>query len=634
MHTYLANSRIYEFDGFRLDSNEQELRRGSERIPLTPKAVELLTVLIERRSQIVTREEILDGLWHDTYVDESNLTVTVSMLRRALGVSGNDKHFIETVPKRGYRFNAAIRTPDELVVERHALTRIKIAETETESQDLSATFIQQIRRYSLATGTAVSVALLLIAGFYVSPYSTKMANSFAASSPLTTRTIAVLPIAFDSRKIGAAVTANQLTSSINGKIAASVPDIISSEAMKAAGARNDNFLIIGKKLKADVVLAGVLIDDPTGVYLRVHLISTGDGSVLWANTYRVAPGDALNLTADIAQNVAGNLSKPAAPETTGSQPTKRYTENEEAAAFFLQGRFSWLNRYDLHYNPEITAKYFEEALKLDPNYSLPMIGLADLKKTGRYDSEDRKTTDEWLRRAIELAPDSADAHASLGFTRMIHDWNWRDAEMEFQTALRIDPACVNALQWYALLLALETRFVDAGEKINLASRYAPFSISVARDRAEIFYLQRKYAEAVGLAAATNFAVPHSAEEVSGLALWHNGEFGQALDSFAYGSGSAIKPEHFAAVFEEKGATAVARLMVERFKRDKSYEFLSSYRQAEWLSYLNERGKALDQLERAADEHHFFMAWIKANPFFENLRGEPRYHALLTRVGLE
>lgn len=629
-----ANEGIYEFEGFRLDSNEQELRRGAEKITLTPKAVELLSILVKRHGQIVTREEILNDLWRDTFVDESNLTVTVSVLRRAFGINANDRRFIETVPKRGYRFNAEVRTPDELIVERQTRTFIKIKETETktDSRTAVAALKRGMRRYSFAmAATAAAVLMVLLGGSYAWRGGNEAAGFFATNAQ-TARAVAVLPFTFPNKQIGAVTTANELTAAIVEKLAATA-QIVSPDSMQAEGATSDNFLVVGKKLRTDAVLVGTVFDHPTDVYLRVHLVSTGDGKVLWANTYRVSPNDALGLPADIAQNVVDNLPKLAAPETYREQ-SMRYTENEEADTLYQQGRFIWRNRGDVFGDEAASKKYFEAALRLDPNYALPMIGLADWQKTNTYDSEDRKNAEENLRRALELAPDSADARAALGFMRMIHDWNWQAAELEFQTALQIDPNSVNALQWYALLLALQTRHKDATEKISIARDLVPYQANIKVDQAEIMFLQRKYGEAIWALRQTQTEIPSTSGEILADIYFLNGNYAEAADVYSARLGASAELEKLRRPLPESDAIRTTSVfMVKYYDREKKYDMWSSYWKAEWLAVAGEKEEALDLLEQAATEHHFFIVWIKANPFFENLRNEPRYQNLIKRIGL-
>ena len=633
MSTIFPNSRIYEFESFTLDSNEQELRCAGERVALTPKAVELLTVLVESRGQIVTRDDILNNLWRDTYVDESNLTVTISMLRRALNAGANDKHLIETVPKRGYRFNATVRTADQLVIERHSMTQVSIREIETATAGAGIAVLRRIaRRRPFATAAVSMVVLaLLVGGLHVSRGG-NLTPSFLITEAKASRSIAVMPIAVAGSRLGMVNTAQQLSNLIADDLAVGTP-ILRAETMKAAGATIYNFLIVGKKLQADAVLIGTMFDDPADIYVRMHLVSTANGSVLWAQTYRVPADAGPSLSTEIAENVRGNLPRIVAPLTPNEQ-TARYTENREAEILYVQGRFIWRNRYDVFGGETESTEHLNAALRLDPNFALPMIGLADWQKTNNHDSDDRKRAEQNLQRALEISPRSADAHASLGFMRMVHEWDWKAAEREFETALEIDPKCVNALRWSALLYALQTRHKEARQRITLALQHEPYSITLKRDAAEFTFLQKNYGAAVERAMNIEFEVPRSTGELLTDALWLKGDHAPAGEYLAADSAQTIAPERFAARLNEQGPNGVAELMLERFGRDKKYDLWPSYWQARWCAYLNEREKALDLLERAADEHHFFLNWIKADPYFENLQDEPRYKNLLKRVGLD
>src|SRR5215203_1227837 len=180
-------NRIYTFGGFRLDTAEHALRHGDEPVPLTHKAVELLILLVERRGQTVTKNELMDALWRDTYVDENNLAVTVMMLRKAFGESAFDKKFIETVPKRGYRFVASTEeTTADLLIEKQTTTRITIEEKET--QGLKSGLRR--RRFVFAS---VAVALVGLGIFLAVRYFPKDQKTSAAKTDVP-RTLAVLPL--------------------------------------------------------------------------------------------------------------------------------------------------------------------------------------------------------------------------------------------------------------------------------------------------------------------------------------------------------------------------------------------------------------------------------------------------------
>src|SRR5215203_4269959 len=178
-------NRIYTFGEFRLDTAEHALRHGDEQIPLTHKAIELLTLLVERRGQTVTKNELMDALWHDTYVDENNLAVTVMMLRKAFGERSFDKKFIETVPKRGYRFVADVEeTTADLLIEKQTLTRITIEEKETRGSKSG------LHRRSLALA-AVAVIVVGLGIFLSLRYFSS--NKKISAQPAAPRTMAVMP---------------------------------------------------------------------------------------------------------------------------------------------------------------------------------------------------------------------------------------------------------------------------------------------------------------------------------------------------------------------------------------------------------------------------------------------------------
>jgi DNA-binding winged helix-turn-helix (wHTH) protein/TolB-like protein len=617
--------RIYEFGGFRLETADGKLFRGAEQVALTHKAVELLTLLVERRGETVSKNEILDALWRDTFIDENNLAVTVSMLRRAFGEKANDNRFIETVPKRGYRFVADVSETAQgngaLLVERRRQTRITISET----QKLSNGW-----KWALA-----SVALFLVfLGGLVYSFRTNPdgRNKFFALAPnASTRSIAVFPFNFQTSKIGAAKITGELNAALAEKLAR-IAEVAPAESFQTEQITNRNFLSVGEKLGVDALLLGNLFDHEEQIYFRLHLINVHDGEVLWAQTYREKRENLPALLEDLEQTVAQELAKINDPAIY-LERARRYTANDQAYRLYLQGRTLWRLRGEIDETAS-AIDCFSRALELDPNFAPALIGLADLEKIASYDSPQRQRAEERINRALEIAPDLADAHATLGFIRMVHYWDWPAAESRFKEALRIDADCVNALQWYALLLALQMRHLEAEEKIVLARQAAPHSFMIRSDEAEIRLFGRNYAYALQLARALQRDVPNSNDRFLSDALWHSGDYADAARNFDERFGASVRPETFQQTFGQEGAGGVARLMVKRYMAEKKLDLWSSFWLAEWYAVLNEREKALDLLEQAVNEHHFFAIYIKASPFFDNLRGEPRFHALIKRVGLE
>ncbi len=277
--------KIYEFGEFRLDAGELELYHQGERLALPQKSLEMLAFLIKRSGHTVTKDELLNEIWRDTFVDENNLAVNVAALRRAFGVKATDKTFIETVSRRGYRFAADIREvgPNgDLVFEKFTETRIAVNETAVNKIEALQT---GLHRHSIAL-VAVAVFLLglgmfLVYSFWNPPNQKKLAQTNAA------RTIAVLPL---KNLIGASETDEFLSIGLTDALITKLGNIrglavrptsavllfaVSSETPQAAG----------EKLSVEVVLDGRIQRENGRYRVSIQLIKTSDGEVFWAENF-------------------------------------------------------------------------------------------------------------------------------------------------------------------------------------------------------------------------------------------------------------------------------------------------------------------------------------------------------------
>lgn len=346
MENNRAGKKIYEFEGFRLDTREAELKRGAERLALTPKAVELLTILIERRGQTVGREEILNQLWQDTYVDESNLTVTVSMLRKVFGTRANDRRFIETVPKRGYRFNANVKEiGDEMVVERQTKTRVKIETIEDENAE-GATAVKQLNRQMRRQSLALAGIAVFLVGAILIFYFTRGANQkaqtvFADSNQ--PRTIAVLPLknlSGDANETLSVGLSDALISKL-GNVKSLV--VRPTSAVLPFASNRETPQAVAEKLNVETILDGTIQQSGDRVRVSVQLVRAVDNQVLWAGNFNEQATDLFRFQDAFARQISDALPLQISGEER-ARLTRRETESRAAYDAYLKGRYFWNKR--------------------------------------------------------------------------------------------------------------------------------------------------------------------------------------------------------------------------------------------------------------------------------------------------
>lgn len=643
-----AEKKIYEFEGFRLDARQQELKRGAEKLALTPKAVELLTVLIERRGQTVTREEILELLWRDTYVDESNLTVTVSMLRKAFGARANDRHFIETVPKRGYRFNAEVRKlADELVVERQTKTHIKIETVEDEKADAAkleamTNLDRRVRRQSVALVAVVACVVIFGAGlvFYFARGS-ENAQTFAAGTANQPRAIAVLPLknlskdADESLSIG--LTDALISKLGNVKTLAVRP----TSAILPFAAATETPQTVGKQLKVEAVLEGTIQKIGERVRVSVQLVRTADNQVLWSGNFDEEARDLFKFqdafAASISEALAFKLT-----DAERNRLARRETDNGEAFQLYLKGRYYWNKRTVKDFQTSI--EFFEQAREKDPDYALAYVGLADAFQLlteygGMSAAEAYAKAREAATRAIELDPNAGEAHTSLAYIAAFYDWKFAEAEREFQRAIELAPNYATARQWHSEYLIAAGRFDEAFAEIERARQLDPTSLIIASDIAGHFYMTRQFDKAVE---QSNRVLEMNANFLYAYAfLWlaheQKGNFAEAADALLKCDAIFTPPELFnaeRAAYERGGWKQIWQVKYEQATAPPMSAIYSDYHRAIFAFRTGDRERTFEWLEKSFQARNRWIVNLKYDPQWDAIRQDARFDELVRKVGFE
>ena len=354
-----SKPRVYEFSGFRLDVDEHELWRGSEQVPVTHKAIELLKLLVEHRGTTVTKEEILEKLWPETYIDENNLAVTVSMLRKAFGERAFDRKFIETIPKRGYRFVADVKEPS-LLIEKHTLAEITVREPGP----------RKAMRQMLVI--AVPILVLAVGALYFALNRVPTGTDGQADLPKPkVRTIAVLPLKDLSGKHDDSVCIG-LTDALITKLGA-----LRGLAVRPTGAvlaLTGTPQEIGEKLRVESVLHGTIQRDGENIRVAVQLINVADNSVIWTSNFDDKYSDLFKIQDAFAAQIANNLSLTVSEDEL-ARLARRDTNNSKAYEHYVKGRYFWNQRTKEAFVKAIDE--YEQAIAIDPGYAHAHAGIAD-----------------------------------------------------------------------------------------------------------------------------------------------------------------------------------------------------------------------------------------------------------------
>ena len=638
-----AIRHFYEFGQFRLDGDRHRLLRDGEVVPLSPKAVEALLVLVRNPGKLLEREALMQAVWADTFVEDANLTVAVSHLRKALGQNGEPGEYIETVPRVGYRFVADVREvreePAPLVIEKRTLSRTVIeeelihdephAEAKTE-----AIVVQPAIAKRLPAFVSRPVTALLLAAMALSALALGGVLYFKGERTTTTpdraairsiRSIAVLPPkalsgAADSGPLSLGV-ADALITRLGGLNKVVVRP---TSAIVRYVDSNQDAVNAGRTLGVDAVIDGTLQRDKGRTRVTLRLVNVTNGAQLWAGNFDEADADIFKLQDSVSQRVAETLFADLSQDEKALL-TKRQTTNPEAYAFYLKGNYFWKRR---GMEVEKSYEYFRKAIELDPNFAEAYVELAAVYSTSVLPSPEAEAL---IEKALQLDNASAEAHATYGFIRMFHHFDWATAEKELDRAIELNPNSVTAHHWRGVYWSLRGRLDEAKAEMHRALDLDPQSLIVTADIGQLHYFAHEYDQAIeycnrALAMDNSFVVAHiylrDIYQMKGM----DQEFFEELSPT-----TAPLTAKTRSTFAHAGRRGLLLAQV----NDPNFARVMGH--MAWLSAsLGDRDKTLVYLNRALQERGagaFFLPFINVDPLYDFLRDDPRFKDILHRMNL-
>ncbi len=374
--------RLYEFGPFRLNVTERLLQRSDAEIPLTPKVIDTLVVLVENSGHILGKDELMRELWPDSFVEESSLTQNISLLRKALSENGNAQQYIETIPKRGYRFVARVRpivpSETELFIQERTSTQIVIEEEQSDSGPHAAiaeTASRYIPYSAYGKKLRYGLAAMLLLIFAVPVFYYFAGRNRASGELLNAKSIAVLPFKTVGTGNDADVLGLGMADAIILRLSHdSQRTVLPTSSIFKYASNDSDALSAGRALGVDAVLAGTLQRDGDRVRVTAQLITLDDGKTVWSGKFEQDYGSVFTLQDSIAEKLSVALQ----PEIANGNRTplaKHATENREAYQAYLMGLYFWTRRTKSNLSKAID--YFEEAVSKDPNFALAFAQLAD-----------------------------------------------------------------------------------------------------------------------------------------------------------------------------------------------------------------------------------------------------------------
>src|SRR5580704_15685808 len=492
-------SNLYEFDEFRLDPQNRVLRRAGTAVSLTPKAFDVLLLLIQNAGRIATKEELMKAVWPDSFVEESNLTQTIFMVRKALDETV-DRRYILTVQGQGYRFLVPVtETSNCGAIE--APVPPPSAGSGPEIHLHSDPRRPRDWRSSVIAFAGVALVLIVASALWTWRWR------HGAVEPPGRTMLAILPFENFTGDPGQEYFSDGLTEEMISQLGDLDPahlGVIARTSVMHYKRSQESIPQIGKDLGVQYVIEGSVRRDSERVRITAQLIQVKDQSHLWAREYDRDLGHLLKLQAEIAREVANEIEF----SLSGRRPIEAAQKAEAAAPgansyeaydLYLKGRYFWNKRTAEGFRQ--AADYFQQAIDKDPNYGRAYAGLADTFSLmsawylGPQNELMPKARTAALR-ALELDESLAEAHASLALIKENYDYDWRDAEKEFRRAIQLGPQYATAHQWYAEFLSWQGRFEEAFAESNQARQLDPLSLIIASDYVSILYESRQYDSAV------------------------------------------------------------------------------------------------------------------------------------------
>ena len=575
---------FYDFGPFRLDAAERLLLRDGRPVPLTSKVFETLLVLVSNKGHVVEKDELMQKVWHGAFVEEGNLSQNIFVLRKALGESRHERRYIETIPKRGYRFVATVRESAQSRIK----PRLKVGEEDADA-----------------------------------------INS-----------LVVMPFVNQSNDPAAEYLSDGITESIINSLSP-LPNLRVMSRNTAFHYKNQRIdpQDVGRELGVRAVLVGRVLQFEDTLIVGAELIDVADGAQLWGEQYHRKPTDIFSVQEEISKVISEKLRL----RLTGAERellAKRYTDDTEAYQRYFKGRYFW-NKYTED-GVKKSIQYFNQAIEIDPNFALAYVGLADsyyrLSNLYLPPEEALSKSETAALKALEIDEMLAEAHASLAHIKIYRDWNWREGERELKRAIELNPGYAAARQRYGVYLALMGSFDEALAELKTARDLDPLSLSINLSLATLFYVARRHEQAIEQIKETleidaNF---HMARGILGMVYAQQGDFRRAVAELQEAcrlDNTPVLLRFLGHTYAVSGQRSAAQKVLKKLRELSEQSYVPSYGIAVIYAGLGEKDQAFQWLEKAYEDRSEGLGLLKVSPELDNLRSDSRFADLMRRIGL-
>ncbi len=585
----MRKAQFYDFGPFRIDRADRLLLCRGKPVQLTPKAFDTLLVLIESGKRLVEKNDLMQAVWPDTFVAESSLTFNISTLRKVLAEHDDKRQYIETVPRRGYRF---------------------VAEVTMTTEDLNG---QDKKQSGQGAGTDVKTIAIL-------PFRSLMLDN-------------------EYRYLGLGMADALITKLSNIRRLLVRP---TSAVVKYDNLEQDP-LTVGAALGVESVLEGTIRSLGETVRVTVQLVDVRTKAPVWAEKFDERLTDLFTLEDSIAGRLVSALMLTLNADEA-NRLKRHFTESPEAYHAYLKGRYYW-NKQTAE-GLQKSVEHFEQAVAIDLDYALAYAGLADAYNLigawgGVPPSLVLPKAKELALKAVAIDETLAEAHTPLGGVKSMYDWDWAGAEAEFKRAIELSPGYAGAYQAYAMVcLSPQGRLAEALAQIERAQGLDPLSLFINASVGMVLNYAGRNADAIQqlhkvIDLEPGFYLSHWC---IGYAYEQIGSYEDAVASFqkarVLSGANSSTTRSLAHLYAVMGKREEAEALLEELIETSRHRYISPYDVAGIYAGLDDKESALKYLQAACEDHSGSLIWLNVDKTFETLRSEPLFKELLRRLNLE
>lgn len=609
------NGHFREFGKFRLDAERHVLWFAGEPVDLPLKEVEILRILTENPGQVVTKKEIIDRVWADSFVEESNLSRHIYLLRRTFKDCGESGDLIKTVPRRGYRFNA----------------EVTVVESAGPNGNGGREFIGSNGRRSLFSSPKLLgvLAVVLIGILVVAAW--QFSGGRLVNGGRKPQKLAVIPFGTLDQAAKNEFTIRLTDSLIKNLGKIKTLEVVPLKAVRGLADQDIDAASAARSLDADLVLTGDYLAGAENIRTHVKLIRLSDNAMLLDESFTLDARENIDFETAVALRTAKRVSD---KMPTRDPVVENAKVSQEALDNYVKGREIW-RQQTLDRNKEM-QQHFERAIELAPDWAPAYSALAEALLSPDRGSIDFENAETNARKALELDPQNAGANAVLGQVYYSKIRDWKTAESYFQKALAADPGYASGYYGFARFLMFQGKFVAARQMLDRAVELEPFQAFHFDRLCELLYYERKTTDALincELALSLDptfwsarkrfYAIYILEKKYSKLAeLYSKGSSDNAIMRQLVTKGAAVGD------LSEFWQYSIEDLSKERAGKTPQYRALAHY-----YMQLNRHDEALDAIEKAADGYDTFLIAINVDPVYDPVRDNPRFKAVIEKLGL-